>query len=188
MRKYKLVQIIILFLVHLIWSILIAFHQLLNSPLPFITNRSYNLNILFDNTIGIKNGTSVHYRGVNIGEVISITLYSDYVIVRAYIKSANILIPFNAYAKTYKTIFMAETTLYIHHQTSKIPYSEDTIIRFCQNNDFIYGFQGASFDHLIDTIIRFSIQLDYINIIDLLYNFMSNLSLITLAINREVLK
>ena len=188
MKKHKLMQIIVLLLVHLIWCMLIAFYQLFNNTLPHTMNKSYNLNILFNNTAGIQKGTPLHYRGVNIGEVVSITLYSDYVIVRAYIKSTSILIPFNAYAKTYKTIFMAETTLYIHHQTSKFVCLENKIINFCQDNDFIYGFQGASFDQLIDTIIRLSIQLDNIDIIDLLYNFTQNLNRITDIIKRETLK
>nr|YP_009294086.1 hypothetical protein Hrub_084 [Hildenbrandia rubra]AOM67328.1 hypothetical protein Hrub_084 [Hildenbrandia rubra] len=199
MEMYKLAKVVTVFSVHIIWCGIIFVYQLFIIHKSYNTSKPYKLNILFTNVEGIKGGTPVSYRGVNIGKVISINLYTDYVIVSIYIKSSKILIPVNAYVKTYKTIFMADTILHIHNQNiqvfkalkNKVKEKSNRLAKinsFCYNNDFIYGFQGASLDNLIDILIRISIYLDNNDIVDLLYNLANNFNYIITIVKQRLLK
>ena len=201
MQIYKTAKIIVVLLVHTIWCILIFVRQTFTMYTDKNFQVSYNLNILFNNTEGIKKGTPINYRGVKVGEVLAVNLHSDYVIVTTYIKSSKILIPLNAYIKTYKTIFMADTTLHIYNRQTKALNSlkqntsltgkerinlVNSSISFCSHNDFLYGFQGTSFDNLIDVLVRLSIQLDNIELLDLIYNIMRYFSEIVRIFQEEL--
>nr|YP_009296632.1 hypothetical protein Apop_082 [Apophlaea sinclairii]AOM65772.1 hypothetical protein Apop_082 [Apophlaea sinclairii] len=207
MKRYKLIKILVVFFVHVVWCMLIFIYRPLLISINKSKNNSYNLNILFSNAEGVKAGTSVNYRGVGIGTVSSINLYTDYVIVKTHIKSSQVLIPLNAYVKVYKTIFMADTVLHMYNPNKKylnLPkivaeekacsfyQSSNSTLNYddsyCKNNDFIYGFEGADFNNLIDVFIRLSIQLDNLSTIDNLNNIIQKLDKITSVTKQQILE
>ena len=120
-------------------------------------SRSYQATIVFTNTLGMQDGTSVRYRGVPIGQVLTITPTANAVDVTVEITDNNLRIPRESTVFVNQSGLIGDTTIDITPQRlltspelALSPTAEtcpgSTII--C-NGDRLEGFVGASYESLL---------------------------------------
>ncbi|MBD2106945.1 MlaD family protein [Nodosilinea sp. FACHB-13] len=119
--------------------------------------QTYRATIVFDNTLGMQEGTSVRYRGVPVGQVLSIVPTANAVDVAVEIGSSDLRIPRDAVIMVNQSGLIGDTTIDItpqrllSDQELAVKPAEDgcqgqTII--C-DGDRLDGQVGASYDSLI---------------------------------------
>ncbi|PSN15378.1 MCE family protein [filamentous cyanobacterium CCP5] len=86
--------------------------------------RNYRIVLRFENTLGMQAGTSVRYRGVPVGRVLSIDPNTNFVDVFAEITQQGLLIPRDAVIETNQSGLIGETTIDI---TPKAELDEETL-------------------------------------------------------------
>lgn len=119
-------------------------------------SRSYRATFVFDNTLGMQEGTNVRYRGVPVGRVLRIVPGSNAVDVAVEIGSSDLLIPSDAAIVVNQSGLIGDTTIDI---TPKRPLSAqeatfDPIGPNCPqtiicDGDRLAGTVGASYESLI---------------------------------------
>lgn len=176
-RHFKSLKTAFSILVFIFFAILFNFSFF--SP----NRKSYALFIEFDDAYGLKEGTPVMYKGVNVGSVSRLSLSINKVVVLLNIKSSNILLPCN-------TIFEAnQIGLFNDIIISITPYYDSKILssssfcglyynhnfsRFIPHNSYIKGYKGVSYDDLIRSTTRISQRFDDPRFFSLFYLLLKN--------------
>lgn len=120
-------------------------------------SRSYRATFVFDNTLGMQEGTSVRYRGVSVGRVLRIMPNSNAVDVAVEIGSSELLIPRDAAIVVNQSGLIGDTTVDITPQRplSSQEATLDPISPNCPgqtiicDGDRLAGTVGASYESLI---------------------------------------
>nr|UEQ11946.1 Hypothetical protein Ycf22 [Kumanoa mahlacensis] len=144
---------------------------------------SYSIFIEFDNAHGIKPGTVLRLRGVNIGQVIDLKLNVNTVLVLVKVRSSLHVIPKKVLVETNQTGLLNEAVIDIlplevldTKETSLLnPLSSrcinSTII--C-NLSYLQGDRGLNYDDLIRATTRISQRFDDPRFFNTFYVFLQN--------------
>jgi len=145
--------------------------------------RGYSVFIEFSSAHGIKKGTNLRMRGVNIGAVQNIKISYNSVLVSAYLHSNNILIPKNSIVETNQTGLLNEAVIDII-PLDIIKYDKlhhiDPFSSSCLQSDFIChlsyleGDRGLNYDDLVRATTRISQRFDDPRFFNLFYIFLQN--------------
>lgn len=123
-------------------------------------NRSYEMIVTFEDTVGMQVGTAVRYRGVPVGRVVDIMPSSNRVDVRLEITQANLRIPEeNLRVAANQSGFIGETTIDITPMTELTeaeqavsptsPDCESGVI-VC-DGEYLVGITGVSYESLLQS-------------------------------------
>lgn len=119
--------------------------------------QTYQATIVFDNTLGMQDGTSVRYRGVPVGQVLSIVPTANAVDVAVEIGSSELLIPRDAVIMVNQSGLIGDTTIDITPQRllSEQELAVDPKGESCLgqtvicDGDRLSGEVGASYESLL---------------------------------------
>lgn len=147
--------------------------------------------IEFSNAYGIKKGTNLYFRGIQVGSIKNIYLKVNSVVVIAYINSLSILIPKNSLIETNQTGLFNDTIIDIIPLTTPIPkYRKIDIFsnsclksNFLCHHHYLKGYRGVNYDDLIRAATRLSQRFDDPRFFSLFYIFLQN----NIQISDEVL-
>ncbi len=136
----------------------------------------------FSNAYGIKEGTNINMRGINIGQIKAVQLNINSVTVLMYIYSKNILIP------KYSIVEINQVGLFNNSVIDITPLDSFEHIKnfnvftalclkskFLCNNDYIKGYRGLNYDDLVRATTRISQRFDDPRFFQLLYLFLQNI-------------
>lgn len=120
-------------------------------------SRSYRATIVFDNTLGMQEGTSVRYRGVPVGQVLSIRPTANAVDVAVEIVQSDLRIPRDAVVAVNQSGLIGDTTIDITPQRllSDQELAVDPTGESCLgqtiicDGDRLNGEVGASYESLL---------------------------------------
>lgn len=147
------------------------------------TNKSYSLFLEFDHAYGLKKGTPVTYKGVNIGVVSRIGLSMNKIVVLVNIKSSNILIPSNSVFEANQSglfndivisINLCNKSYDLQSEITNLAQSCNKCSSFIQHNSYIKGYKGLSYDDLIRSTTRISQRFDDPRFFSLFYLLLKN--------------
>nr|YP_010904029.1 hypothetical protein REQ00_pgp145 [Caulacanthus ustulatus]WCH57280.1 hypothetical protein [Caulacanthus ustulatus] len=148
-----------------------------------MNNKTYSIFIEFKNAYGIREGTIVRMRGVNIGSVKNIKMDLNSVLVLGSIKSRHILIPKNSIIETNQTGLLNDIVIDI------IPLDKITERDFQDVNvlspqcfkskiichlNYLQGERGLNYDDLVRAATRVSQRFDDPSFFNLFYIFLQN--------------
>nr|QCI08725.1 hypothetical protein [Sphondylothamnion multifidum] len=145
--------------------------------------QGYAIFVEFSNGYGIKEGTSVTMRGINIGYIKSIQFNINSIIVLIHIQSKSILIPKYCLVETNQIGLFNNTVVDIVPIRRLKYFSFDDINVFSDscwhsnylcNNSYIKGYRGLNYDDLIRAATRISQRFDDPRFFHLLYLFCQN--------------
>lgn len=180
--KFFIIFVSFIFIIFLFWIFQIR----------IVPDKTYKIHVEFDDINGINVGTSVKYRGLNIGQVLSINNESNQILVTLLIYSTKNVLPKSSLIEINHLGLLSEATINVISR-EKIPnslsYDEiNPIDKSCKseylicNKDYIKGYQGINYDDLVRATTRISQRLDdpelfnnirriSLNLFDLLNNF-----------------
>lgn len=168
-----------------IWIIIIFIISYLSRLInKYKKKHGYSLFIEFSNAYGLKQGTNVNMRGINIGYVKSIKINSNSVLVGIYIMSSNILIPKSTIIETSQTSLFNNTIIdiiplqkyYINDQKIiNVFHLDCSSSQFLCNNQYIIGERGLNYDDLIRATTRIAQRFDDPRFFNLFYLFLQNI-------------
>lgn len=148
----------------------------------------YSLFIEFSNAYGLKEGTNLSMRGVNIGYVQSLKINPNSVLVAVYITSSDILIPKNSIIETSQTSLFNNTVIdIIPLEKNLLNYFKEVNVfredcyksKILCNHQYIIGQRGLNYDDLIRATTRITQRFDDPRFFHLFYFFLQNSLLIS---------
>ena len=143
----------------------------------------YSVFIEFKSAYGIREGTNLRMRGVNIGYVKKIKIDINSILLLVSIKSKNILIPKNSIIETNQTGLLNETVIDIvpldnlNYQIIKQVnvFSEDCYkFNIVCHLNCMQGERGLNYDDLVRAATRISQRFDDPNFFNIFYLFLQN--------------
>ena len=147
-------------------------------------NSDYSFFIEFNDAQGIKLGTPIRLRGVDIGSVQNIKLKFNCVLVAAKINSNSIVISKNSIIETNQTGLLNESVVDITPldflQLKKDDKSSNPVSSFCDsssiicNDMYIVGDRGLNYDDLVRSTTRISQRFDDPRFFHFFYVFLQN--------------
>lgn len=175
-KPYKFLKI---FLSLLVWAFCATCFLLSFSS---FNQKPYSLFVEFDDAYGLKEGTLVTYKGVNIGVVSRISLSINKVVILLTIKSSDILIPLNTIFEANQIGLFNDIIISIKPQASfnSVKMQNLNIYRnyfdyqFIPHNSYIKGYKGISYDDLIRSTTRISQRFDDPRFFSLFYLLLKN--------------
>nr|YP_009314892.1 Hypothetical protein ycf22 [Scinaia undulata]SCW23347.1 Hypothetical protein ycf22 [Scinaia undulata] len=153
----------------------------------FIAKKSvsatYSVFIEFDNASGIKKGTPLRFRGLNIGSVVDVMIGVNSVLTLVLIDSVTNIIPVNSLVETNQTGLLNDAVIDIVpleiiesvNRSMLNPLSED-----CEDThilchlSYLEGDRGLNYDDLIRATTRISQRFDDPRFFNLFYIFLQN--------------
>nr|YP_010903232.1 hypothetical protein REP76_pgp145 [Hypnea cornuta]WCH55685.1 hypothetical protein [Hypnea cornuta] len=175
---WKHIQSIILLFVFVILTVSLCFLININ-----IGKAGYSVFIEFKNAYGIREGTNIRMRGVNIGYVKKIKIDLNSILLLVFVKSTNIVIPRNSIIETNQTGLLNETVIdivpldvlkyqFIHKVNvfSKECYTSSIV---CHLN-YVQGERGLNYDDLVRAATRISQRFDDPSFFNIFYLFLQN--------------
>nr|YP_009395541.1 hypothetical protein [Vertebrata isogona]ARW64543.1 hypothetical protein [Vertebrata isogona] len=142
-----------------------------------VKKKGYFLFIEFNDAYGLKEGTSVNYKGVKIGTIHRINLHINKVVVLLKINSSKILIPRNVIFEANQMGLFNDIVISINKSNflfsiSHSDYSE--VLDVITPNSYIKGYKGISYDDLIRSTTRISQRFDDPRFFSLFYLLLKN--------------
>lgn len=148
-----------------------------------VVRKSYSVFIEFHNAHGIKKGTQVRIRGINIGSVKNVKIAYNSIIVLAHLQSSEILIPKNSIIETNQTGLLNESVIDIipleniktNHTVDINPFSSKCLkSKFICHLSYLEGDRGLNYDDLVRATTRISQRFDDPRFFNLFYIFLQN--------------
>nr|YP_009295827.1 hypothetical protein Schim_081 [Schimmelmannia schousboei]AOM64762.1 hypothetical protein Schim_081 [Schimmelmannia schousboei] len=145
--------------------------------------QGYTLFVEFNNAYGIKEGTYVTMRGINIGYIKKINIDINFITVLVHVKSSKIIIPKNSIIETNQIGLLNDTVIDIiplnkinYYKSQNIDvFSQDCFkSKFLCHFDHIEGSRGLNYDDLVRAATRISQRFDDPNVFNLFYMFLQN--------------
>jgi len=146
--------------------------------------KGYSIFIEFDNANGIRPGTPLRLRGINIGSVVDLTSEINSVLVLVDINSSLITIPKNSLIETNQTGLLNDTAIDIlpldlimqkNESFIPSPLSPDCLSsRILCHLSYVEGERGLNYDDLIRATTRISQRFDDPRFFNLFYTFLQN--------------
>nr|QCI06169.1 hypothetical protein [Dicranema revolutum] len=146
-----------------------------------VTTKGYSMFIEFKNASGIREGTNLRMRGINIGYVKKIKIDLNSIIILAYIQSQDILIPKKTIIETNQTGILNETVIDIM-PLDVIDYTKkiNVLSKECYNSNiichlnYVQGVRGLNYDDLVRAVTRISQRFDDPSFFKIFYLFLKN--------------
>lgn len=146
--------------------------------------KGYSIFIEFDNANGIRPGTPLRLRGINIGSVVDLTSEINSVLVLVDINSSLITIPKNSLIETNQTGLLNDTAIDIlpldlimqkNESFAPNPLSPDCLSsRILCHLSYVEGERGLNYDDLIRATTRISQRFDDPRFFNLFYTFLQH--------------
>nr|YP_010485082.1 hypothetical protein Ycf22 [Hypnea cervicornis]UVW80776.1 hypothetical protein Ycf22 [Hypnea cervicornis] len=175
---WKHVQSITILFIFIVLTVFLCFLININ-----IDKTGYSIFIEFKNAYGIREGTSIRMRGVNIGYVKKIKIDLNSILLLVFVKSTNILIPKNSIIETNQTGLLNETVIDIV-PTDLLKYQVVNQINVfaeeCYKSNIvchlncIQGERGLNYDDLVRAATRISQRFDDPSFFNIFYLFLQN--------------
>nr|YP_010873131.1 hypothetical protein ycf22 [Nemalion vermiculare]WGV34379.1 hypothetical protein ycf22 [Nemalion vermiculare] len=146
-------------------------------------HRSYSVFIEFDDANGIKPGTLLRLRGLNIGSVIDVISETNSVIAIANIDSSMQIIPRNSLVETNQTGLLSDSIIdLIPLETIRLDSHRDLnpLSNRCSADyilchlSYLQGDRGLNYDDLVRATTRISQRFDDPRFFNLFYIFLQN--------------
>lgn len=150
-------------------------------------NKGYSLFFEFNNAYGVKNGTHVNFRGVQIGYIKKIYMKVNSIVFLVHIQSDKIIIPKKSIVETNQTGLFNDTVIdiiplnkikgysYILQNNSLNVFSQSCLnSNFLCNYHYLYGVRGLNYDDLIRAATRISQRFDDPRFFSIVYMFLNN--------------
>nr|YP_010903033.1 hypothetical protein P4C74_pgp146 [Hypnea pseudomusciformis]WCH55087.1 hypothetical protein [Hypnea pseudomusciformis] len=175
---WKHVQSITLLFLFVILTVCLCFLINMN-----IDKAGYSVFIEFKNAYGIREGTSIRMRGVNIGYVKKIKIDLNSILLLVFVKSTNILIPKNSIIETNQTGLLNETVIDIiplDILKYQVTHKVNVFSQECQTSNIIchlnciQGERGLNYDDLVRAATRISQRFDDPSFFNIFYLFVQN--------------
>nr|ARW69277.1 hypothetical protein [Polysiphonia sp.] len=147
------------------------------------TNKGYSLFLEFNDAYGLKQGTSVNFKGVKIGYVDNITIHLNKVIVLLNIKELDVKIPEGSLFEASQVGLFNDMMISItplsglgmdsisNHDSI---HTDLNIGYFINPNSYIKGYKGVNYDDLLRATTRISQRFDDPRFFKLFYLFLKN--------------
>nr|YP_009394504.1 hypothetical protein [Vertebrata thuyoides]ARW63066.1 hypothetical protein [Vertebrata thuyoides] len=157
-----------------------------------VKKKGYFLFIEFSDAYGLKEGTSVNYKGVKVGSIQRISLHVNKVVVLLKIHSFKILIPRDVIFEANQIGLFNDTVVSINTSTFLTSNLYQGFMSCSNNsqassfiipNSYIKGYKGINYDDLIRSTTRISQRFDDPRFFSLLYLLLKN----SIYISDEVL-
>jgi len=149
-----------------------------------INQASYSIFIEFDNIHGIKPGTILRLRGLNIGTVIGLKLDQNAILVLAKIKSSLYIIPRNILIEINQTGLLNEATIDMFPLELLDKDQDKSVLnplsptcsstKIICNLSYLEGSRGLNYDDLVRATTRISQRFDDPRFFNLIYLFLQN--------------
>nr|YP_010726424.1 hypothetical protein P4D33_pgp147 [Hypnea spinella]WDY84899.1 hypothetical protein [Hypnea spinella] len=175
---WKHIQSIIILFIFMILTVFLCFLINLN-----VNKAGYSVFIEFKSAYGIREGTSIRMRGVNIGYVKKIKIDLNSILLLVFVKSTSILIPKNSVVETNQTGLLNETVIDIvpldllkSHSVHGINVLSEQCYKsnvVCHLN-CIQGERGLNYDDLVRAATRISQRFDDPGFFNIFYLFLQN--------------
>nr|AYR06522.1 hypothetical protein [Rhodogorgon sp.] len=144
-------------------------------------NKSYSFFIEFENVNGIREGTPIRLRGLEVGLIQSIKIKSNSILTLAKISSNNVYIPRDSIIETNQTGLLNQTIIDIiplnsfNLKLNLNPLSTECYLSsiIC-NGMYLEGDRGLNYDDLIRSTTRISQRFDDPRFFNLFYIFLQN--------------
>nr|YP_009315300.1 Hypothetical protein ycf22 [Yamadaella caenomyce]SCW23755.1 Hypothetical protein ycf22 [Yamadaella caenomyce] len=144
---------------------------------------SYSVFVEFDNAYGIKPGTPVRLRGLDIGSVVNIDMNLHSVLVLIRINSSSSVIPKRSLVETTQTGLLNDCVIDIIPQEyikSRIIGMTNPLSHLCRDDkivchlSYLEGDRGLNYDDLVRATTRISQRFDDPRFFNLFYVFLTN--------------
>nr|QHO64213.1 hypothetical protein [Lympha mucosa] len=148
-----------------------------------INNKNYSIFIEFSHAYGIRPGTMLRLRGLNIGHIVSVKLSLNTVLVLANINSSLIVIPRNVLIETNQAgllneavvdIFPLENIEVMDQQLINPLSSKCLSSKIVCHLSHLKGDRGLNYDDLVRATTRISQRFDDPRFFNLFYTFLYN--------------
>nr|YP_009295723.1 conserved hypothetical plastid protein [Mastocarpus papillatus]AOL58207.1 conserved hypothetical plastid protein [Mastocarpus papillatus] len=148
-----------------------------------IQNTGYSFFVEFHNAHGLKEGTYLRMRGVNIGYIKNINIDVNSVLILVHITSHSILIPKNSIIETNQTGLLNDAVIDIIPLEQVSIYDIKNIDIFSQkciksriicHLNYLEGERGLNYDDLVRSATRISQRFDDPTFFNLFYLFLQN--------------
>ena len=145
--------------------------------------KGYSFFIEFNNAYGIKKGTYVRMRGINIGHIKNIKMDINSILVLVYIDSKKILIPRNSIIETNQTGLLNDTVVDIiplvkigmdNVKNIDVLSSSCSLSSLICHLDYLEGDRGLNYDDLVRAATRISQRFDDPSFFSIFYLFLQN--------------
>nr|YP_009393881.1 hypothetical protein [Polysiphonia sertularioides]ARW62443.1 hypothetical protein [Polysiphonia sertularioides] len=141
---------------------------------PF-KQKGYSFFLEFNNSYGLKEGTSVNYKGVKIGFVNRISVHLNKVVVLLSIDSSNVLIPSSSIFEANQIGLFNDIVVSINSSD----YLTDNILcnslyDYVKPYSYIKGYKGINYNDLIRSTTRISQRFDDPRFFSLFYLLLKN--------------
>lgn len=146
--------------------------------------KGYSIFVEFDNANGIRPGTPLRLRGINIGSVVDLISEINSVLVLVDINSSVIAIPKNSLIETNQTGLLNDTAIDIlpldlimqkDENSAPSPLSSECLSsRILCHLSYVEGERGLNYDDLIRATTRISQRFDDPRFFNLFYTFLQN--------------
>nr|QVY58152.1 hypothetical protein [Eucheuma denticulatum] len=175
---YRHLQNIVLFLLFICFTLIIWLIINFNP-----TNQGYSVFIEFTNAYGIREGTSLRMRGINIGYVKRIKMNLNSILVMVNIESKHIMIPKNSIIETNQTGLLNEAVIDIvplEFLSMKDMEKSNVFSKHCNVSNivchlnYLQGERGLNYDDLIRAATRISQRFDDPVFFNTFYLFLQN--------------
>lgn len=175
---WKHIQSIIMLFIFMALTVFLCFLINMN-----VNKAVYSVFIEFKSAYGIREGTSIRMRGVNIGYVKKIKIDLNSILILVSIKSTNILIPRNSVVETNQTGLLNETVIDIvplDLLKSQIVHRINVFSEQCYKSNVvchlncIQGERGLNYDDLVRAATRISQRFDDPSFFNIFYLFLQN--------------
>nr|QVY57947.1 hypothetical protein [Betaphycus gelatinus] len=175
---YKYLQNIVVFLFFICFTFIIWLIINFNP-----TTQGYSVFIEFTNAYGIREGTSLRMRGINIGYVKRIKMNLNSILVMVNVRSEHIVIPKNSIIETSQTGLLNEAvidivpleSLSIKDIERSNVFSEDcNISKIICHLNYLQGERGLNYDDLVRAATRISQRFDDPVFFNIFYLFLRN--------------
>lgn len=151
--------------------------------------------MVFSNAYGLKEGSEVSMRGINIGHVRKISIKHSYILVLIKIRSASICVPKNSLVETTQTGLLNSTIIDITPvdsistksiQKVDVFSSSCAMSKFLCHNNYIQGQRGLNYDDLVRSATRISQRFDDPDLFNLTYLLLQNAVDISSSLRKNI--
>nr|QCI06364.1 hypothetical protein [Dictyurus purpurascens] len=152
-----------------------------------IKKKGYSLFIEFSHAYGVKQGTNVNFRGIQVGYVKKIYMKVNSIVILVHIQSSETLLPKKSIIETNQvglfnntvidiiSLYQLNTDFETNNQKKINVFSENCRdSQFLCNNFYLKGDRGLNYDDLVRATTRISQRFDDPRFFSLFYTFLQN--------------
>lgn len=138
--------------------------------------KQYSIFVEFSHAHGVKEGTSVNYRGIKVGTVARLSVNLNKVVILLKFNNNDLVIPSNSIIEVNQTGIFNDIVISII-PSADLPSRRCYFVKktdFLTHNSYIKGYKGISYDDLIRSTTRISQRFDDPRFFSLFYLLLKN--------------